>query len=84
MILVSHIDLDGAGCAIVAKIFYPGIKIYHQDYDFIDEKVCSLLKILVKIIITDLSVSKEVAEFIQENIANESISMTIIKQPKNT
>ncbi|HRU51784.1 MAG TPA: hypothetical protein P5543_06300 [Planctomycetota bacterium] len=67
MILVSHIDLDGVGCAIVAKIFYPGIKIYHQDYDFIDEKVCSLLKnTSKKIIITDLSVSKEVAEFIQE------------------
>jgi oligoribonuclease NrnB/cAMP/cGMP phosphodiesterase (DHH superfamily) len=23
MILVTHVDLDGAGCAIVGKIFFP-------------------------------------------------------------
>lgn len=36
-ILVTHTDLDGAGCAILFKRHYPNIEIRYCDYDTIDE-----------------------------------------------
>ena len=35
-ILITHDDLDGAGCAIVFKWKYPDIEIQHHDYKTID------------------------------------------------
>lgn len=36
-ILITHTDLDGAGCAIIFKKHYPDIEIEYHDYDTIDE-----------------------------------------------
>lgn len=36
-ILVTHTDLDGAGCAILFRRYYPNIEIRYCDYDTIDE-----------------------------------------------
>ena len=36
-ILVTHTDLDGAGCAILCKREYPDIEVRYHDYDTIDE-----------------------------------------------
>lgn len=36
-ILITHTDLDGAGCAIIFDQKYPDIKIQYHDYDTIDE-----------------------------------------------
>lgn len=36
-ILITHTDLDGAGCAILFKRQYPDIEIRYHDYDTIDE-----------------------------------------------
>ena len=36
-ILITHTDLDGAGCAIAFKRIYPDIEVRYHDYDTIDE-----------------------------------------------
>ena len=36
-ILITHDDLDGAGCAIAFKWKYPDIEIQHHDYKTIDD-----------------------------------------------
>ncbi len=36
-LLVTHIDLDGAGCAVLFKRYYPDIEVQYCDYDTIDE-----------------------------------------------
>lgn len=41
-ILVTHTDLDGAGCAIIFNRYYPDIEIKYCDYDTIDEVASEL------------------------------------------
>lgn len=36
-ILITHTDLDGAGCAILFRRYYPDIEIRYCDYDTIDK-----------------------------------------------
>ena len=36
-LLITHTDLDGAGCAILFKRYYPDIEIRYCDYNTIDE-----------------------------------------------
>ena len=71
MILVTHNDLDGAGCEIVARWFYSELtseRIYHCDYDVVDSLVERLLSTTTdKIIIADISVKKEPAIEIEKN-----------------
>lgn len=71
MILVTHVDLDGAGCSIVGKIFFPNITVYHHDYDTVDEKVLTLLQETTeKILIADVSISAETATIVNEKYPN--------------
>lgn len=70
--LFTHTDLDGVGCAILAKLFFAGEPcITYCDYGDIDHKVKTLLgnaEILQpedKIFITDISISKELAKKIE-------------------
>lgn len=41
-ILVTHTDLDGAGCAIIFNRYYPDIEIKYCDYNTIDEVASEL------------------------------------------
>lgn len=70
MILVTHVDLDGAGCALVARSFFKELgpeNIYHCNYDIVDELVIKLLETTEeKIIITDVSVNEESGKIIEE------------------
>lgn len=70
--LFTHTDLDGVGCAILAKLFFADEPcITYCDYGDIDHKVKTLLnnaEILHsedKIFITDISISKELAKRIE-------------------
>lgn len=70
--LFTHTDLDGVGCAILAKLFFADEPcITYCDYGDIDHKVKKLLgnaEILQpedKIFITDISISKELAKRIE-------------------
>lgn len=70
--LFTHTDLDGVGCAILAKLFFADEPcITYCDYGDIDYKVKKLLgnaEILQpedKIFITDISISKELAKRIE-------------------
>lgn len=60
-IMVTHNDLDGAGCAILFKTVFPGGDYYCVGYEKIDETICRLLdeamgsKEQISMMITDIS-----------------------------
>ncbi len=73
MILITHTDLDGAGCAVVARHFYQEqlTKIFHVEYDTVEELLLELLKNSSEtIIMADISMNKETAAIIQANYSN--------------
>lgn len=62
-ILITHDDLDGAGCAIVFKQVYPDIEIQHHDYKTIDGIAAELWINRAdydKIFFADISPSEEI------------------------
>lgn len=69
--LYTHTDLDGEGCAILARMaFGTGVVIEHCEYDDINAKVSKLIdeyhSEIEDVHITDISVSNEVAAKIDE------------------
>jgi uncharacterized protein len=65
--LFTHTDLDGIGCAVVAKSAFPNAEVSYCDYDDINEKIIDFLENekvtdYDRIFITDISVNSEVAE----------------------
>jgi len=79
--LFTHTDLDGIGCAIVAKVYYgfENVDVTYCDYSNINEKVLKHLRselfdIFEIIYITDIPVNKETAEIIN-SIANHKIHL---------
>jgi oligoribonuclease NrnB/cAMP/cGMP phosphodiesterase (DHH superfamily) len=65
--LFTHTDLDGVGCAIVAKTAFENIDIEYCDYGEINEKIVDFLENdrptdYDRIFITDISFNDEVAE----------------------
>lgn len=68
--LFTHTDLDGIGCAILAKLgFGNNIEISYCDYNDINEKVTACIQENNEdtIYITDISVSKELALEIEKS-----------------
>lgn len=71
--LFTHTDLDGVGCAILAKIaFRENVDISYCNYDDVDRQVTDFLnnhsiKANDLVFITDISISKEVAERIDKS-----------------
>lgn len=70
MILVTHNDLDGVGCEIVARCFYPEItpdKVHHCDYGIVNDTVKNILTTTNEnLMISDVSISEETALLIHE------------------
>ncbi|QRV11336.1 hypothetical protein JR311_20135 (plasmid) [Bacillus velezensis] len=69
--LFTHTDLDGVGCGIIGKIAFDNIDIEYLDYHNVNEKVESFINYgryfeYEKVIITDISVDKEVADKIND------------------
>ena len=63
--IFTHTDLDGVGCAILAKYYNPAIEVEFCDYDNVDEKLSDFLDnniALGDLYITDISVSEKVAQ----------------------
>lgn len=63
--IFTHTDLDGIGCAVLAKYYNPAIEVEFCDYDNVDRKVNNFLDnhiALGDLYITDISVSEEIAE----------------------
>lgn len=65
--LFTHTDLDGIGCAVVAKTAFDNIDIEYCNYTEINEKILDFLHNekptdYDRIFITDISVNEEVAE----------------------
>ena len=69
--LFTHTDLDGVGCAILAKLaFGEEVDISYCNYDDINENVMNYLNhnddSLSYIYITDIRVNEEVAELLDK------------------
>ncbi|MGI9862705.1 DHHA1 domain-containing protein [Moorella naiadis] len=62
MILITHDDLDGAGCAVLATAAYDKILVYICNYAAVNDTVLDVLSGPDEILITDISVSPEIAE----------------------
>ncbi|MGZ9868249.1 DHH family phosphoesterase [Priestia endophytica] len=74
--LFTHTDLDGIGCAIVAKSFLEDVDVEYCDYNNINEKVINFLdrKDYINcdtVLITDISINEEVAERLEEELYNQ-------------
>lgn len=67
--LFTHTDLDGFGCAVLAKLAFENVDIEYVDYDEVDAAVSAYLSVATKedmIYITDISISEAVAEEIEK------------------
>lgn len=62
MILITHDDLDGAGCAVLGMVAYDQIQVYICNYETVNNVVLDVLSGPDEILITDISVNPEVAE----------------------
>jgi uncharacterized protein len=69
--LFTHVDLDGIGCSVLAKLLYEEfLEVEYVNYDNVNEKIGDFLKNTYiydyeKIFITDISVNKEIANEIE-------------------
>ncbi|AOQ24611.1 Oligoribonuclease NrnB [Moorella thermoacetica] len=62
MILITHNDLDGIGCAVLALAINPETKVYICTYDDVNKVVANVFSEKDELFITDLSVNQETAE----------------------
>lgn len=74
--LFTHTDLDGVGCAIVGKIAFDDIDIEYCNYDEIDKRVRDFTASMQfidydKVFITDISISKDVADLVEYSITEK-------------
>ena len=81
--LMTHSDLDGVSCGILAKIaFFDNVDIEYCDYDNIDEKVVALtVEDLIKyekIFITDISMSFRAANIVETGLRMAGIEDKIV------
>lgn len=72
--LFSHNDLDGIGCAILAKISFSDVDVEYCNYDDVDDKImqCDYSK-YDQVFITDISVNEETAKFLNK-VNNEELN----------
>ena len=71
--LFTHTDLDGVGCAILAKLAFKDVDISYCNYDNINEEVKNFITDKNDIdmcFITDVSIEEEIAGYIEEKFSN--------------
>jgi len=69
-ILITHTDLDGAGCAIIFKQKFPDIKIQYHNYDTVDtisEKLLNEKDKYDKIFFADITPMEEIGKKMLED-----------------
>lgn len=64
-VLISHVDLDGYGCRILAEKYLNPVASYHVDYDNLAPTLCDIPRD-VHLFITDLSIPQSLAGLIEE------------------
>ena len=80
--LFTHTDLDGVGCAIVAKTAFENVSVEYCDYKDIDEKIVHFIvgggyAKYDRIFITDISVKEQVAEMIND-LFNQGVGFQLV------
>jgi uncharacterized protein len=82
--LFTHIDLDGIGCSVLARLaFKEDAEIEYVNYDNVNEKISDFLKNTYiydyeNVFITDMSVNKEIANEIEAINKAEIINKAIL------
>jgi oligoribonuclease NrnB/cAMP/cGMP phosphodiesterase (DHH superfamily) len=91
IVLVTHTDLDGVGCAVVGKKLFKDElkKIYYIGYDEIDKKIDHILKTkkdMSHLFITDACPSKEIMAVLDEwkNVSNVERHVMLFDHHKTT
>lgn len=67
-ILITHTDLDGVGCAVVYAKCFPQVEVHFVGYDEVNDLIPEVLDgvpINVPVMISDMSVSEELAEALE-------------------
>lgn len=74
-IMLTHIDMDGAGCAIVMKLAFPNMIVKHCGYSTLTAKITDMVKAHsdYKIYITDLNVSAADIEILEQSKVDYTI-----------
>ncbi|MCA1927962.1 MAG: phosphoesterase, partial [Calditerrivibrio sp.] len=65
---VTHNDLDGVGCAILVKKCYDFVETFYLNYDEVDNFIQNNYNKYDQIIITDISPSEEIFNFLENHI----------------
>jgi oligoribonuclease NrnB/cAMP/cGMP phosphodiesterase (DHH superfamily) len=70
--LFTHTDLDGVGCAVVAKVAFDNVSVEYCDYNQINQKVKYFLASVKandydRIFITDISLDEDTAELVDSH-----------------
>lgn len=74
-VLVTHNDLDGAGCAVLFKAAYPNAIVLHEGYDTVDNAISKALDLVVGecnplLVIADLSPKTDIIISSLDDFAN--------------
>ena len=84
-VLVTHNDLDGVGCAVLLTRYCYDLdhdNIYYCGYDDVNEVVRKVAQRNIDLYITDISVSEEVADYLDKKYTNKSIKVTLLDHHK--
>ncbi len=68
-ILFTHNDLDGVGCAVIYNKCFPNVQTYFTDPIIINQDIADIISrepVDTPVMISDLSVNQEVAEFLDQ------------------
>ncbi len=68
-ILFTHTDLDGVGCAVIYNKCFPNVQTYFTDPDHVNLDVAEIVsreENFVPVMIADLSVKPEIAEYLDQ------------------
>lgn len=78
--LFTHTDLDGVGCAILAKWFFEDVDIDFCEYSNINQKVADYVRNkdfakYAQTFITDISLNEETADLVSDFIHHDDITL---------
>jgi oligoribonuclease NrnB/cAMP/cGMP phosphodiesterase (DHH superfamily) len=68
-ILFTHTDLDGVGCAVIYNKCFPNVQVYFTEPTEVDHDIAEVLSEEdenVPVMISDLSVNEEIAQYLEQ------------------
>lgn len=72
-VLLTHVDLDGAACAVLFQLYMPMGRVEYHTHKTIDQATREHAEAGSRVILADISPSREVLEWVRDTGANVSI-----------